>query len=153
MMRLRSRGWWRTASGKHHHLPLAAGEGKDVARGKVRDAEALHHFHRAGELFVGDAHGEAVHLAEQHDFERGQRGIDDGVLRHVADGFAPGHVVGMAEGFVLVADDAFMRDFGKDGFHQRGFARAVWPQHGVAFAGVQFERDVVGNAELPAARR
>ena len=56
----------------------------------------------------------------------------------------------MAEGFVLVADAAFVRDFGKEGFHQRGFARAVWPQHGVAFAGVQFERDLVSNAEVAA---
>ena len=135
---------------EHDHLPLPAGEGKHVASGKVGDAEGFHHGSGAGELFIRNAHGEVAHLPEQDDFQRGERGIDDGVLRHVADGFAPGHVMAVAEGFVAVADLSAVGQFGKEGFDERGFACAVRPEDGVGFAVVQFERDVVGDAELAA---
>ena len=59
-------------------------------------------------------------------------------------------MVAVAEGFVAIADLSAVGQFGKEGFDERGFACPVRPKDGVGFAVVQFERDVVGDAELAA---
>ena len=131
--------------GKHDELPLSAGKPHDVAVCQMADAQLRHDTCGFVQQFVADVHVQRVHAAEQHDFQRGQRGFGGGVLRHIAYTFAPALQVDFAQHFVAVADGAFVRHFAENRFHQRGFARAVGAEHGIDFALFQRQIDIVGD--------
>ena len=75
--------------GKHDELPLSAGKPHDVAVRQMADAQLRHDTCGFVQQFVADVHVQRVHAAEQHDFQRGQRGFGGGILRHIAYAFAP----------------------------------------------------------------